>query len=221
MVRTSLSAATLIALAESGTRAMAHVAPWSNPDPPLLPVQFLIGITLMAIAGAIIVWQALILAREALERADPVRVGSGGRSSRPERSVAHHGDAVDVPMSDRRASVAPTRWTSGELHGREGALPCGGGGPAADGCDRPRTDRASGADLAGRQHLDARDGGAGGDAVPGPAFAMTGVRHDRHRPSTEGGRLTRHRHRPWPAADGRAGSRRGPAVGSSAEETNP
>ena len=40
----------LAALAASCTPALAHVAPWSSPDPPP-PVQFLIGIALMAVAG--------------------------------------------------------------------------------------------------------------------------------------------------------------------------
>jgi hypothetical protein len=59
----------LTVLAASCTPALAHVAPWSSPDPPPLPVQFLIGIALMAGAGAVIVWHGAALAREALARA--------------------------------------------------------------------------------------------------------------------------------------------------------
>ena len=56
------------ALAVSCTPALAHVAPWSSPDPPPLAVQFLIGTALMAVAGAVILWQGAALAREALAR---------------------------------------------------------------------------------------------------------------------------------------------------------
>jgi len=63
------AASAFAALAASCTPALAHVAPWSSPDPPPLPVQFLIGIALMAVAGAVIVWYGAALAREALARA--------------------------------------------------------------------------------------------------------------------------------------------------------
>jgi hypothetical protein len=76
MARTPLSAATLIALAASYTPALAHVAPWSSPDAPPLPVQFLVGIALMAVAGAVLVWEGAALAREALAR-EPKRRHAG------------------------------------------------------------------------------------------------------------------------------------------------
>ena len=66
MKRTASAFATLAA---SCTPALAHVAPWSSPDPPPLHAQFLIGIALMAGAGAVIVWHGAALAREALARA--------------------------------------------------------------------------------------------------------------------------------------------------------
>lgn len=66
MARTSSSAATLIALAASSTPALAHVAPWSSPDPPPLDVQFLVAIALMAVAGAAFVWQGAAVAYESL-----------------------------------------------------------------------------------------------------------------------------------------------------------
>ncbi len=56
------------ALAASCTPALAHVAPWSSPDPPPLPVQFLVGIALMVAAGAVILWQGAALARERKRR---------------------------------------------------------------------------------------------------------------------------------------------------------
>ena len=68
MVRRSSSAATLIALAMSCTPALAHVAPFSSPDPPPPPVQFLISIALMVIAGAVIVWEGVALAYERKRR---------------------------------------------------------------------------------------------------------------------------------------------------------
>ena len=64
MMKRTISA--FAALAASCTPALAHVAPWSGPDPPPLAVQFLISIALMAVAGAVIVWQGAALAREAL-----------------------------------------------------------------------------------------------------------------------------------------------------------
>jgi hypothetical protein len=50
------------------TPALAHVAPWSNPDPPPLAFQFLISIALMAVASAVIVWEGAALARERKRR---------------------------------------------------------------------------------------------------------------------------------------------------------
>ena len=63
------AASAFAALAASCTPALAHVAPWSGPDPPPLAVQLLIGIALMAVAGAVIAWQGAALAREARARA--------------------------------------------------------------------------------------------------------------------------------------------------------
>ena len=51
------------ALAASCTPALARVAPWSSPDPPPPAGQFLIGIALMAVAGAVVLWQGAALAR--------------------------------------------------------------------------------------------------------------------------------------------------------------
>ncbi len=62
------TASALVALAASSTPALAHVAPWSSPEPPPPPVQFLIAVALMAVAGAVIAWQGAALAREALAR---------------------------------------------------------------------------------------------------------------------------------------------------------
>ena len=58
----------LAVLAAACTPALAHVAPWSSPDPPPLAVQFLVGIALMAVAGAMIVWQGAALVSVALAR---------------------------------------------------------------------------------------------------------------------------------------------------------
>jgi hypothetical protein len=63
-----LAAFALIALAAYCTPALAHVAPWSNPDPPPLAVQFLASIALMVVAGAFIVWESVALARERKRR---------------------------------------------------------------------------------------------------------------------------------------------------------
>jgi hypothetical protein len=68
MPRKSLSAATLIAVAASFTPALADVAPWSSADAPPPPVQFLVSIALMAVAGAVIVWEGLALALERKRR---------------------------------------------------------------------------------------------------------------------------------------------------------
>jgi hypothetical protein len=62
------TASAFAALAASSAPALAHVAPWTSPDPPPLPVQFLISVALMALAGAIIAWQGAALACEALAR---------------------------------------------------------------------------------------------------------------------------------------------------------
>ena len=62
------TAAAFAAIAASCTPAVAHVAPWSSPDPPPLAVQFLVGIALMAAAGAVILWQGAALARERKRR---------------------------------------------------------------------------------------------------------------------------------------------------------
>ena len=66
------AASAFAALAASCTPALAHVAPWSSPDPPPPPVQFLIGIALMAVAGAVILWQGAALARGRERRRFPV-----------------------------------------------------------------------------------------------------------------------------------------------------
>ena len=68
------------ALAASCTPALAHVAPWSSPDPPPLPVQLLIGIALMAVAGAVILWQGAALARERKHRRASGSVSAWARS---------------------------------------------------------------------------------------------------------------------------------------------
>ena len=49
MLRRSLSAATLVALAAFSAPALAHVAPFSSPDPAPPPVQFVVGIALMGV----------------------------------------------------------------------------------------------------------------------------------------------------------------------------
>ena len=68
MTHKTLSAATLMALAAPSAPALAHVAPWSSPDLPPLAVQFLISTALMAVTGAVILWQGAALAYEALAR---------------------------------------------------------------------------------------------------------------------------------------------------------
>ena len=91
------AASAFAALAAFCTPALAHVAPWSSPGPPPLPVQFLIGIALMAVAGAVILWQGTALARGRKRRrasqdprahrntgtwqSAPLRLSSGGRST--------------------------------------------------------------------------------------------------------------------------------------------
>jgi len=70
------AASAFAALAASCAPALAHVAPWSSPGAPPLPVQFLISIALMAVAGAVIAWESAALAREALAR-EPKRRHAG------------------------------------------------------------------------------------------------------------------------------------------------
>src|SRR5215210_6636225 len=69
------AASAFAALAASCTPTLAHVAPWSSPDPPPLPVQFLIGIALMAVAGAVILRQGASLARGRERRRGLAEVG--------------------------------------------------------------------------------------------------------------------------------------------------
>ena len=104
----------LAALAASCTPALAHVAPWSSPDPPPLPVQFLVGIALMAVAGAVILWQGAALARERKRRrasqdfracemtgtwrSAPLWLASSGRSA--------GGRRVSAPMAGGRPSAS-------------------------------------------------------------------------------------------------------------------
>ena len=85
MMKRTVSA--FAALAASCTPALAHVAPWSSPDPPPPPVQFLIGIALMAVAGAVILWQGAALARAALAR---------GRERRGARLAGSRGGAASL-----------------------------------------------------------------------------------------------------------------------------
>ena len=80
------AASAFAALAASCTPALAHVAPWSSPDPPP-PVQFLIGIALMAVAGAVILRQGAALARAALAR---------GRERRRARLAGSRGGAASL-----------------------------------------------------------------------------------------------------------------------------
>src|SRR5215207_552432 len=103
----------LAALAASCTPALAHVAPWSSPDPPPLPVQFLIGIALMAVAGAVILWHGAALAREARARQrerrrfpvvrialtprQPAPMCSRHVRMMPADAVRHHRPAVRAP----------------------------------------------------------------------------------------------------------------------------
>ncbi len=69
------AASAFAALAASCPPALAHVAPWSSPDPPPPSVQFLIGIALMAVAGAVILWQGAALARRRERRRGLAEVG--------------------------------------------------------------------------------------------------------------------------------------------------
>ena len=80
------AASAFAALAASCTPTLAHVAPWSSPDPPPPPVQFLIGIALMAVAGAVILWQGTALARAALARGRERRRGLRGAGATASRS---------------------------------------------------------------------------------------------------------------------------------------
>ena len=82
MLSKPLSAAMLIAHAASCAPALAHVAPWSSPEPPPLPAQFLVGIALMAAAGAVVVRQVAALARER------TRAAVGRRGAGPEAVLA-------------------------------------------------------------------------------------------------------------------------------------
>ena len=87
------TASAFAALAASCTPALAHVAPWSSPDPPPLPVQFLISIPLMAVAGAVILWQGAALAREMLARERKRR-----RASRDFRAHKKAGTPRSTPL---------------------------------------------------------------------------------------------------------------------------
>ena len=80
------AASAFAALAASCTPALAHVAPWSSPDPPP-PVQFLIGIALMAVAGAVILWQGAALARGRERRRARLAGSRGGGSASSGRVV--------------------------------------------------------------------------------------------------------------------------------------
>ena len=75
------------ALAASCTPALAHVAPWSSPDAPPPPVQFLIGIALMTVAGAVILWQGAALARGRERRRARLAGSRGGGSASSGRVV--------------------------------------------------------------------------------------------------------------------------------------
>ncbi len=79
------TASALVALAASSTPALAHVAPWSSPEPPPPPVQFLIAVALMAVAGAVIAWQGAALAREALAREALARGRERRHAAQPSR----------------------------------------------------------------------------------------------------------------------------------------
>ena len=81
------AASAFAALAASCTPTLAHVAPWSSPVPPPAPVLFLIGIALMAVAGAVILWQGAALARAALAR---------GRERRRARLAGSRGGAASL-----------------------------------------------------------------------------------------------------------------------------
>ena len=109
MMRRAASA--FAALAASCTLALAHVAPWSSPDPPPLPVQFLVGIALMAVAAGVIAWQGAALARRALLRSALARERERRRAN-PDRHrespVASSGQPkqhclVPIPITSCRA----------------------------------------------------------------------------------------------------------------------
>lgn len=132
MVRASSWAAALIATAASCAPALAHVAPWTNTDPPPPPVQFLIGVALMAVAGAVIVWQGSALAREALAqgrealaqgrtRGRPRPAGSRGGAARPGSATGNRADEQRHLCMGRRPC---RRRAPLPAHGRSGA--CGG-----------------------------------------------------------------------------------------------
>ncbi len=97
------AASAFAALAASCTPALAHVAPWSSPDPPPLPVQFLIGIALITVAGAVILWQGAALARAALARRRERRRGLAevGRHDGCLLLVGPHGQRRTFPPRHR------------------------------------------------------------------------------------------------------------------------
>src|SRR5215211_2453930 len=91
------AASAFAALAASCTPALAHVAPWSSPDPPPPAVQFLVGIALMAVAAAVIAWQGAALAREALMRGASAR----GRKRRRARLAGDRSGAASLLRGSR------------------------------------------------------------------------------------------------------------------------
>ena len=112
------TAAAFAALAASCTPALAHVAPWSSPDPPPLAVQFLVGIALMAVAGAVVLWQGGALAREAL-----AGKGKRRRASQDPRAYRKAGGGRSAPL-----------WLSSSMRsagGRRVGAPTAGGRPSA------------------------------------------------------------------------------------------
>jgi hypothetical protein len=108
----------LAALAASCTPALAHVAPWSSPDPPPLAVQFLVGIALMAVAGAVVLWHGAALAREALASERKRR-----RASQDLRVYKKAGTRRSAPL-----------WLASSMRsagGRRVSAPTAGGRPSA------------------------------------------------------------------------------------------
>ena len=163
MMKRTASAAT--ALAASCTPALAHVAPWSSPDPPPLPVQFLISIALMAVAGAVILWQGAALAREALARVrerrrfgaqrhpgvqhEAVRV-VGAHREQPDALLLRH--AVDEARRLGRALAHVDRSAGAVGRGRRGMV-----FPVQEDGDLAGQGVAQ-ADAAGRHHGRVRGG---------------------------------------------------------------